>query len=306
MELNRTLITDAGLEHLAGLPNLKELQLRETAVNAGVTRLASLKHLQRLDLSYTKVTDETAASLGVSESLKSVDFSHTFVTAGSAKALQSQNSRLKISPAVFPNIDDEQPIVRELGALRVRLSANREGRATEVDARDSPDASRVVQLIRQLPQVTKLRVGPNCTDGDLDGLSEASTLTELNLSNSKVGDRGLVHLRGLASLTRLDLSGTLISDDAGQDIATHQGLVMLHLGRTKVGDATLEQLTALTHLNTLLIDGADVTARGLAVLGRLADLEYLYVREIPEVTDDDVDALQRSLPDCRIIRRSSR
>ena len=142
-----------------------------------------------------------------------------------------------------------------------------------------------MQLIRQLPQVTKLRVGPNCTDGDLDGLSEASTLTELNLSNSKVGDRGLVHLRGLASLTRLDLSGTLISDDAGQDIATHQGLVMLHLGRTKVGDATLEQLTALTHLNTLLIDGADVTARGLAALGVLPTWNtYMFVRSLKSRT----------------------
>jgi hypothetical protein len=57
-------VSDAGLTHIAALPNLKELDLRGTNVtDEGLARLARLKNLNRVWLSGTRVTDAGVADL---------------------------------------------------------------------------------------------------------------------------------------------------------------------------------------------------------------------------------------------------
>jgi hypothetical protein len=58
----RGAITDAGLEHLAGLLRLECLSLRHNDVtDAGLQHLTRLKGLQFIDLEHTKVTDQAAS-----------------------------------------------------------------------------------------------------------------------------------------------------------------------------------------------------------------------------------------------------
>ena len=58
LSLDRTKVTDAGLEHLKGLSNLEWLYLRGTKVtNAGLEHLKGLSNLMGLGLVGTKVTD---------------------------------------------------------------------------------------------------------------------------------------------------------------------------------------------------------------------------------------------------------
>ena len=57
-------MTDAGLQHLAGLTRLEWLELSQTQVtDAGLQHLAGLTGLRRLDLSQTQVTDAGVAAL---------------------------------------------------------------------------------------------------------------------------------------------------------------------------------------------------------------------------------------------------
>ena len=59
-----TLITDAGLSHLAGLPELRTLLLRVTGVtDKGLKELAACKQLRDLALDMTKVTKVGVAEL---------------------------------------------------------------------------------------------------------------------------------------------------------------------------------------------------------------------------------------------------
>ena len=57
-------MTDAGLEHLKGLSNLRSLDLSNTGVtDAGLEHLKGLKSLRSLDLRHTKVSDEGVSRL---------------------------------------------------------------------------------------------------------------------------------------------------------------------------------------------------------------------------------------------------
>ena len=70
MNLNGTRITDAGLVHLSGLTNLRDLWLTGTGVgltgtgvtDAGLVHLSGLKKLEVLDLDGTGVTDSGLTS----------------------------------------------------------------------------------------------------------------------------------------------------------------------------------------------------------------------------------------------------
>ena len=85
-----------------------------------------------------------------------------------------------------------------------------------------------------------------------------------------------MHLRGLNSLKYLDLTGT------------------------KVTDAGLVHLKGLANLEALMLTHTQVTDAGLVHLEGLANLKCLDLRRSPQVTDEGVEKLQQSLPDCEI------
>ena len=59
LNLNDTLVTDAGLEHLAGLTNLESLYLRNTKVTgSGLRHLANLQQLKLLNLGSPVITNQ--------------------------------------------------------------------------------------------------------------------------------------------------------------------------------------------------------------------------------------------------------
>ncbi len=73
--------TDNGLRHLAGLKNLKFLDLSYSKLtNAGLRHLAGLKGLTELVLDHTKVTDEGLKHLAGLEKLTDLSLGHTAVT----------------------------------------------------------------------------------------------------------------------------------------------------------------------------------------------------------------------------------
>jgi Leucine-rich repeat (LRR) protein len=304
--LNRTDITDAGLIHVNGMQKLKELELRETNIDAGLLQLIGLSQLERIDLSYTNVTDDSVSSLAAIKSLKEIDVSHTRVTAAGAKSLQSRLPGLRISPGVFPDHLEEQAIVRELGTIGVRLVADQNGRVAQVDARESHEPRRVVELVGRLPQVTKLRLGSACTDADLEAISAAVTIVDVNLSDAQVSDDGVAHLQRLPHLRSLILDRTAISDAAVEHLVNHRELVWLSLAGTAITDSTLGRLAELPQLNTLLLDNTELTGRGLGSWQRNTSLKNLYVRNISTMAERNLEAFQQCMPNCRIIRTSTR
>jgi internalin A len=116
------------------------------------------------------------------------------------------------------------------------------------------------------------------SDDDLALLDKLPQLQSLRLCfDRRITDVGLAHLRGLASLDYLDLSGTRVTDAGVGRLRVLSNLRGLELVRTEVGDAGLRRLRGMTKLTWLEVGES-------------------------RVTDEGVKELQQALPSCRIIK----
>ncbi len=128
-------------------------------------------------------------------------------------------------------------------------------------------------------------------DGFAARLAGAQELRILDLFNTAAGDAALAALSGrLPRLARLNLAGTLVTDDGLQHLGGLPSLEILHLGWTEVGDAGLGALAALSGLKTLILHCTRVSDAGMAALARSPALEALDLQET-EVSDAGVRAL---------------
>ncbi|MEM7480576.1 MAG: hypothetical protein AAF481_05340 [Acidobacteriota bacterium] len=82
-------ISDAGLRHLAEVPNLRSLDLHLPGVtDAGVAHLGALTDLRRLNLTYTKTTDAGLEPLAGLKNLQWLGLIYTRVTKAGVAKLQ--------------------------------------------------------------------------------------------------------------------------------------------------------------------------------------------------------------------------
>jgi len=116
------------------------------------------------------------------------------------------------------------------------------------------------------------------TNAGMVHLTGLSNLERLSLDHCKITDAGLVHLKGLTQLQTLDLAYNLWITDAG-----------------------VEHLKGLTGLQTLDLQLTNITDAGLVYLKGLTELQTLGLRNT-KVTDAGVAELQKSLPNCEILK----
>lgn len=98
LNLARSKVTDAGLQHLSGMKNLTRLRLENTAVtDAGLDHLAGLGKLEYLNLYGTKITDAGLAKLEKLANLKTLYVWQTAVTQPAAEGLHAKLPKLIIN-----------------------------------------------------------------------------------------------------------------------------------------------------------------------------------------------------------------
>ena len=119
--------------------------------------------------------------------------------------------------------------------------------------------------------------GRDLTDDGLADVARLGNVVELNLRDTKITSAGLVHLKGLAKLTRL------------------------HLERTNVGDEGIANLTKLTTLEYLNLYGTKITDKSLDHLAGLKKLRQLYVWQT-DVTDAGIAKLKKTLPAVSVVK----
>ncbi len=96
LNLHNTKVTDAGLEQLKGLTNLQSLNLGQTsATDAGLAHLKGLTRLQSLNLEQTQVTDTGLAQLKGLTQLQSLNLTQTKVTEAGVKKLSFPHCRIE-------------------------------------------------------------------------------------------------------------------------------------------------------------------------------------------------------------------
>jgi len=91
LDLGETAVTDAGLQAVAAMKNLKRLSLDRTAItDEGLGHLLQLKGLEYLNLHTTAITDKGLTSLKALSKLRSLYLWQTKVTPAAVEALGSQ------------------------------------------------------------------------------------------------------------------------------------------------------------------------------------------------------------------------
>ena len=97
--LKRVAVTDAGLEHLAGVSTIEELDLSETAItDAGLKTIAKLPVLKTLNLFGTSVTDVGLAHLKPVKTLRRLFVDQTRTSISGVADLKAANTKLTVVP----------------------------------------------------------------------------------------------------------------------------------------------------------------------------------------------------------------
>lgn len=146
------------------------------------------------------------------------------------------------------------------------------------------------------------------TDSDMTALARMPDLTQLDLSLTRISDRGLQQLKSLANLADVNLYyAELITDQGLSVVKSWTHLRRVSLRGTKATDSTLQFLSAIPSLESLDVGFAQVTDIGLNNLSTLFNLKELAIggnkltdngllalRQMPGLTSLDLSGSQRT------------
>jgi internalin A len=302
VDLTSTWSTDDDLAKLAGLPELRRINLSDTKVtDIGFANLRPLQRVTHLDCSQCAyITDGAIAYIKHWQNLESLNVRGSEVTSRVFE-LVSGMKKLKSLDVGFSRVNDDGfdalasleqledlhiggdkmsglalPLLRLLPALR-RLDVNGSQRTdsgrwglmlTDVN----------IDAIGALTQLEALDIGGAIvSDVGMKALQPLVILHTLDLSRMEITAQGLEPLAKLPKLRRLNLwQSTRIDDRAGPHLLALKSVEILDLGDTSVTDALLGQLEAMKGLKVLFISGTKVTLEG-------------------------VERFRKTRPDCRVI-----
>ena len=200
------LATDAGLKHLAKLPNLRSVTVRETLFvgDPVLKRLCELKGLEAIQIGPyfdVHVTDAGLAHLGRLPKLRSLRLQ------GAAEITDAGAARLKDLVGLRELYLDDSALT-DAGLAQLKTLKELE----ELGLHRTKITDTGVAGLGGLARLRKLDLSMTALDGTgLSGLRGMTALRELNISNTRVTDTGLTHLRALAALRKLNLKGTKVT-----------------------------------------------------------------------------------------------
>jgi internalin A len=177
------------------------------------------------------------------------------------------------------------PPVAWITALGGTVTRDRAGQINGVDLKTSWVTDSDLPNVAALPALNRLDLSmTRITDRGLLELKPLSNLTDVNLYYSEtVTDQGLAVLKSWKHITRLNLRGTKITDSTLALLNGLTALEALDIGFAQVTDSGLAQLTALSNLKELSIGGNKLTDAGLQAL-----------RQMPAITSLDLSGSQRT------------
>lgn len=243
-------LTDESCEYLAQMKQLTELTLDVNEItDAGIAKIARLPNLEVLSLRLMPVTDAALASISRLPKLRKLSFVSTKITPVGVLALR--DSPIEELTWWVDSPLENNSFLPYVGRLR---------------------------NIKRLNLASR-RVG----DEDLNAISGMAQLEELDVSEHSLTDAGLVHLRGLKNIRRLQLGlapgfrRERFGEVGMQSIAELLELESLGLNFTRLTDTGLTHLARLPKLKRLEVEGTEITPACIPLLEKLPELEELWI-----------------------------
>jgi serine/threonine protein kinase/Leucine-rich repeat (LRR) protein len=309
-------VTDAGLAHVANLPDLEALMLGGAGItDAGLSELQSLPRLRSLRLFGVKGVTEAGLDLVTAFTLlENLDLQGVPLTDTGLGRLASALPKLVSLDLSFTRVTEAglEHLAPLSGLVQLSLYGQKDITDAGIDRLKRLPALRMLNLIgtqvtptavaKSLPNLTSLQMyGSGVTDAEVGRLATMRQLVQLELHAIPAGDLGLEQLKKLPQLNRL----TYISPNLTEaGLATLTGFSKLeHLSvahSQQLGDAAAARLGELKNLATLSLEDTSVTDAGLAQLRGLTKLQSL---DLPQtkVTAAGVAEFRKALPKCAVI-----
>jgi serine/threonine protein kinase len=136
------------------------------------------------------------------------------------------------------------------------------------------------------------------TNDELRRVAGLASVSQINLSYTGIGDRGLANLTDLPRMVYLNLVNTQVTDAGMAPLCELPLLRQLHLSRCNISDKAIPHLRRMK-LMELTLDGTDVTYEGLSQLPADSTLRAINVMQLG-LTADEVGDLSELLPNCRL------
>lgn len=144
-----------------------------------------------------------------------------------------------------------------------------------------PRLGEQVRLLNHLPALEAVGIkAARIDDDDLAGLDTCARLRSLGVVGSQraaISDGALEHIADARSLTDLDLGMAAVQEAGFAQLAELENLEQLRASGSGVTDAALSSLAMLTKLKRLTLSDTAVTNAGVAELRRLANLQQLSI-----------------------------
>jgi internalin A len=245
-------ITEVAIQYIKEIPHLESINLEKTMISdAGIKELGALKELRSFQFDARLITDEGLADLAGFAQLSTVDLSDSQITDSGLERLKTLKNleRLKLSNTA----------VTDLGAKHLK-------ELPELDWLDL-DETKVTDVgLAEMSGLTKMRFlelkGTEVTDAGLVHLKGMTELRSLRLDRTRITDQGLAELAGLTQLVSLHLSGTRVTDAGIEKLQRLTNMERLGLSDTQVGNASLEWIKLFTRLEYLHVSNTRVTKVG--------------------------------------------
>jgi Leucine-rich repeat (LRR) protein len=287
LDLSFTYVTDRGIEQLAQLPQLEELNLdtAEFITDAALSYLRANHTLRKLCLRGTDITDISLPYIATLTGLRRLDLSHTQLGDIGLESLPALTDleELYLGGTRISGINfNFLKLLPKLRVLRLGGIQRRNGGACWsplITDRDL-DAISMLEGLEELHIGVGLSLGRerlsgsagNCrvaggitlTDLGLAKIARLKNLRRLDVSGAKLTPAGLKVLAGMPRLERLSLwNCKAIDDSAAAVLGGLRSLRIVDLSDTAVGDGTLRVLAGLPELRKLYLTDAKVTAEAV-------------------------------------------
>jgi len=328
VSLARSWATDRDMEWIAGLVDLKRLDLSMTYVTGrGIERLAKLAQLEELNLDTAEaITDAAIAFLRANHKLRRLNLRGTDVTDTGLEYLGTLTGLTSL------NISETQ--VTDIGLENLAALDQLE----ELDLGGNKISGVGLDVLKLLPKLRKLSFhgiqrrnagvcwAPVVTDAEMDTIALLTGLEDLNVGwgvglglpdpmapsrplsemdchlngGIRVTDLGVAKLASLKRLRRLDLSGSAITAAGLKSLSVLPRLERLSLWNAQaLDDSTGASLRAFRGLNALDLSNTAVGDGTMRELASLPRLQHLYLTDT-RVTEAGLTEFRRRLPACTV------
>jgi N-acyl-D-amino-acid deacylase len=290
VDLSRTPVADAQLEHLVNLPALETLNVESTEVgDLGAAAIAKLTTLRHLNLSHTMTSDKGLAQLGKLGNLETLLAANSLVSGDTLGTLADMKKLTRVSLAGCPISDSDVSSLSKATQLH----------DLDLSYTDLTDAG-MTHL--QLPNIQRLDLtSTEIGDSGLKVLSSLPALKHLLISYGRYTDKGVVHLAALKSLETIEMARTRVTDAGLETLMALKGLRSINLDYTSVSDKGVIKLAvALPKIEELSLDSATITDGAVDSLAALGSLKHLNLYHTL-VTASAHERLKAALPNCSIV-----